>query len=141
MADTAPGDLLQIYDDPELGSGRRHSSQAVHRGGLGGPPKGVMHLTEEQIESYRKNVDMDHVQTLTQADLAKPLIGLRDSVTGKLFVVDGHHRSVRLWDDGARETRMHVLPIEFFGAFVFENRAECKTAAQALYDLRQEQGG
>ena len=57
----------------------------------------------------------------------------------KKFLVDGHHRAVRLWDDGVREMETHVLPLEFFSAFVHKTKAECRAAAAEHYEHRERQ--
>jgi hypothetical protein len=130
--------LIQIYEDPAIGFVDVTNLKLLVET-LGAPPTGVMRLSKKAVDRYRKDVNMDYVRLMPAIQRDAPIISLFDVASDTKYLVDGHHRAVRLWDDGVREARTHILPLEFFSTFIHRTRAECKAAAKAHYEHREEQ--
>ena len=93
---------------------------------VGAPPAEDFKLTRNLIMENRKNVRMDWVRRMPASWRAEPLIAIRDPETGTPVVVDGSHRMVRLWLDGARVARAYILSPQTYAPFLFKTFDEFK---------------
>jgi hypothetical protein len=93
---------------------------------VGAPPAEDLELTRNLIMENRTNVRMDWVRRMPASWRAEPLIAIRDPATGAPVVVDGSHRMIRLWLDGARVARAYILSPQTYAQFLFTTVEEFK---------------
>lgn len=68
-------------------------------------------------------VEMDRVAALTDKQLAEPVIVIEEE-NKSLLVVDGHHRIVRLFQDGVTEVRAYLIADGQWQQFLIEGIPE-----------------
>lgn len=70
-------------------------------------------MNERWVEHIREKggVEVERMASLTAADLERPAIAIYWP-NGYTTVIDGNNRLVRRWDDGLRDVRMAVIPLD-----------------------------
>jgi hypothetical protein len=138
------GDYDEIFThEDDDGSIRHFNATAMqqfarHEADKGTVKRHRIQLLEDQVEFIKANrgIERPKVDRLIEPYLSAPIIFV-EFQPGIHLTVDGHHRIVRLWEDGRREAFGYEFPLGTWEQFLVEecdhlNLAKLAVAEQFL---------